>query len=122
MYNPKTDFQIILCAAFLGGGKKQKTTLLMQTGLKVKSVLDTFFINLSSTLKIHTQVAIDDLAVVNLAPHGTDLFEFCLLAFHSFFQPLQLLCFRHGLLLPPLLLLQIPQALLLHKKTHSVGD
>lgn len=111
MNNPEIDFQINLCAFFLGGA-----TLLRQTGLKVQSVLDTF-INLLSAFKIHTQVAIDDLAVVNLAPHGTNLFEFCLLAFHSFFQPLQLLCFRYGLLLPPLLLLQIPQALLLHKHT-----
>lgn len=65
---------------------------------------------------IHTQVAVDNFAVVHLAPHGSDLLEFGLLTLHPVFQPLQFLCLRHGLLLTPLLLLQITQTLLLRRE------
>lgn len=35
-------------------------------------------------MDIRTQVAIDELAVVHLAPHGTDFLEFGFLTIHSF--------------------------------------
>lgn len=60
-----------------------------------------------------TQVAVDDFAVVHLAPHGTDLLKLGLLALHALLEPLQLLTLRHRLLLPPLLLFQVAQTLLL---------
>lgn len=65
-------------------------------------------------MAVHTQVAIDEFAVVHLPPHGTDLLEFGFLTFHSFPQPLELLTLRHGLALTWVLLLQIPQSLLLN--------
>lgn len=64
---------------------------------------------------IRTQVAIDDLAVVHLASHRPNLLELCLLALHTFLQPLQLLRLWNGLLLAPLLLLQVAQTLLLQR-------
>lgn len=69
-----------------------------------------------------TQVAVDDLAVVHLASHGADLLQLGLLALHALLQPLQLLALRDGLLLAPLLLLQVAQALLLHGAGASVHD
>ncbi len=65
-------------------------------------------------MAVHTQVAIDEFAVVHLPPHGTDLLEFGFLTFHSFPQPLELLTLRHGLALTWVLVLQIPQSLLLN--------
>lgn len=62
---------------------------------------------------IHTQVAIDNLAVVHLASHCPNLLELCLLALHAILQSLQLLALRNCLLLTPLLLLQVTQTLLL---------
>ena len=62
---------------------------------------------------MRTQVAVDDFAVVHLAPHGADLLELGLLALHALLEPLQLLRLRHGLLLPALLLFQVAQTLLL---------
>lgn len=44
-----------------------------------------------SVESIHTQVAIDDFAVVHLASHRPNLLELCLLALHAILQPLQLL-------------------------------
>lgn len=57
--------------------------------------------------RIHTQVAIDDLAVVHLASHCPNLLELCLLVLHTILQPLQLLALRNSLLLTSLLLLEV---------------
>lgn len=65
-----------------------------------------------------TQVSIDQLAVVHLPPHGTDLLQLGLLILHSLPQPLQLLRFGRGRALMRFLLLQIAQTLLLHTHTH----
>lgn len=53
----------------------------------------------------HTQIAVHNLAVVHLPPHGTDLLQLVFLGFHSFFQFLKLFIFRNRLLLMALLLL-----------------
>jgi hypothetical protein len=53
----------------------------------------------------HTQIAIHDLAVVNLSSHGPDLLQLVFLGFNSLFQFLKLFIFRNGLLLAALLLL-----------------
>lgn len=53
----------------------------------------------------HTQIAVHDLAVVHLPPHGSDLLQLVFLGFHSFFQFLKLFIFRNRLLLMALLLL-----------------
>lgn len=72
-------------------------------------------------MAVHTQVAIDEFAVVHLASHGTDLLEFGFLTVHPFPQPLELLTLRHGLALTWVLLLQIPQSLLLNAERRGNG-
>lgn len=66
-------------------------------------------------LGTHTQVAVDDLAVVHLASHCPNLLQLCLLALHTVLQPLQFLTLRHSCLLTALLLFQVTQTLLLKR-------
>lgn len=69
---------------------------------------------------IHTQVDIDDLAVVHLASHRPNLLELGLLALHALLQLLQFFALWNGLLLSPLLLLQVTQTLLLQRTRQRV--
>ena len=41
-----------------------------------------------------TEVPVDQFAVVDLSPHGSDLLQLGFLSLHSLLQPLQLLSFR----------------------------
>lgn len=63
--------------------------------------------------RARTQVAVHDFAVVHLPPGGADPLQLVFLGFHSLLQLLELLVFRHRLLLAALLLLQEMQTLLL---------